>query len=279
MTDTNPDEPSAPHRFDPVEVDLKNRYLAAVLAWLFPGVGHLYQRRYGKGVLFMACILGTYVWGLAMGEGHVVYASWRPSDLRLYYVAQVHVGLPALGAIPQSYLVAKDQPPAFGGWLAPPKPPLSEGEHDHKAMWHEKLGFYFELGTLFTTVAGLLNLLAVYDAFAGPAFGLPQTSSGTPTDEDGQPIGLLESSTNSFGFFGAVGGLIIAMTLRGGVDIDSDILGYLFALIGVGVGWALGRLLRLIILRWHQGNVAPALATNDGAGTGDRTTSSQREPE
>ena len=36
------------------------------------------------------------------------------------------------------------------------------------AIWHEELEHRFEIGTLYTVVAGLLNLLAVYDAFAGP---------------------------------------------------------------------------------------------------------------
>ena len=46
--------------YAPVEVDLKNPWLAALWAWLWPGAGHLYQGRYAKGVLFMVCILVTY---------------------------------------------------------------------------------------------------------------------------------------------------------------------------------------------------------------------------
>ncbi len=38
-------------------VDLRNRYLAALLAWLIPGAGHLYQGRRTKGQLFFVCIL------------------------------------------------------------------------------------------------------------------------------------------------------------------------------------------------------------------------------
>ena len=53
----------APHPYDPVEIDLRNPLLAAVLAWLWPGAGHLYQRRYGKGALLMVCILITYFFG------------------------------------------------------------------------------------------------------------------------------------------------------------------------------------------------------------------------
>ena len=35
-----------------------------------------------------------------------------------------------------------------------------------------------ELGTVYTMVAGLLNVLAIYDAFAGPAEGDPATKEG-----------------------------------------------------------------------------------------------------
>ena len=51
-----------------IEIDLRNPVLAAVLAWVWPGLGHLYQRRYGKGVLYMVCILSTWFFGLALGE-------------------------------------------------------------------------------------------------------------------------------------------------------------------------------------------------------------------
>ena len=34
---------------------------------------------------------------------------------------------------------------------------------------YQPLGKLVEIGTLYTTVAGLLNILAMYDAFEGPA--------------------------------------------------------------------------------------------------------------
>ena len=46
-------------RFAKIEIDLKNPVIAAVLAWLWPGAGHMYQRRIGKGLLYMVCILLT----------------------------------------------------------------------------------------------------------------------------------------------------------------------------------------------------------------------------
>jgi hypothetical protein len=36
------------------------------------------------------------------------------------------------------------------------------------AQWHRRLGKFFEIGTLYTMLAGMLNLLVIYDAWAGP---------------------------------------------------------------------------------------------------------------
>jgi hypothetical protein len=45
-------------------LDLRNRALAAVLAWLIPGAGHYYQRRYLKAAIFFFAIMSTF--GLGM---------------------------------------------------------------------------------------------------------------------------------------------------------------------------------------------------------------------
>jgi hypothetical protein len=34
--------------------------------------------------------------------------------------------------------------------------------------WNNKMGSGFELGTMYTVIAGLLNILAIYDAWGGP---------------------------------------------------------------------------------------------------------------
>ena len=47
--------------------------LAAVLTYLVPGLGQLYQGRYGKGVLFMVSLLGMFMLGQAMGQWQNVY--------------------------------------------------------------------------------------------------------------------------------------------------------------------------------------------------------------
>ena len=57
----------------PDEPDLRNPLLATFLTWLLPGLGHWYQRRYFKAVLFGSCVIGIYLTGLWVGRGMVVY--------------------------------------------------------------------------------------------------------------------------------------------------------------------------------------------------------------
>jgi hypothetical protein len=65
-------------------------------------------------------------------------------------------------------------------------PPVTKMERDD---WHRALHRYFELGTVYTMIAGLLNILAVYDAYGGPA--VPHAKKEDPTDKrtdgDSQP--------------------------------------------------------------------------------------------
>ena len=168
------------NRDDTIEVDLRQPGVAAVYAWLWPGAGHLYQKRYGKGALFMICILSTYFFGLALGGGKVVYASWTKEDRRWHYICQVGVGIPALPALVQSARVMKGKQPLFGDFMAPPSQPVRPTEKDQLAEWHEKLNVRFELGVLYTMIAGLLNVLAIYDAYAGPFVPLPDEEDDKP---------------------------------------------------------------------------------------------------
>ena len=146
----------------PEVVELKDPIVAAMLAWLIPGLGHIYQGRTAKGLLFMICILGTFFYGLLISDGRAVYASWQEDDKRLPYLCQLGAGLPALPALVQGFLVRNGKPPLFGGVMAPPATPAQLSE------WYKTLNRYFELGTVYTMIAGLLNVLAIYDAWGGP---------------------------------------------------------------------------------------------------------------
>ncbi len=265
-------------------VPLKAPGFAAFLAFLVPGLGHLYQGRMFKGLLYAVCILGTFVFGMRLGDGKVVYFDWSTNEKRTWaYSCQFWVGLPALPALLQSHFREDDDyrsgvtgplatrfvgrfdgrslakgevtgelslaPDAQGnvtGTLAgtlvddngasqpvslkvtfgevsrrvspdPQRPvallveedrPAGQPGQEAKAPvtgrlvgsiprsifdWygaplvdrellagdadtdleqaHFTLGTRFELGVVYTMIAGLLNILAIYDALEGPAYG------------------------------------------------------------------------------------------------------------
>jgi TM2 domain-containing membrane protein YozV len=161
---------------DDCKINLKNRYFATVLAFLLPGAGHFYQGRKNKACLFALCILGLFGLGLFVGNARVVYAAWNPEDYRIQFPAQLCVGIPAFPAAIQGWIHRND-PKLHRAGLAPVPadegfslnrfmaPPRSLAELD---KWHFDASAGFELGSLFTAVAGLLNLLAIFDAYAGP---------------------------------------------------------------------------------------------------------------
>src|SRR4029079_5146954 len=128
-------------------------------------------------------------YGFYIGEGRVVYAAdisplrsnfsiSRQFFDRWQYVCQFGVGLPALPALVQTYRAQHGKPPIVADWfMRPPKmvpdfgqPFISEDDskngvtHPHElAKWCFDLGDRFEIGTVFTVIAGLLNILAIYD--------------------------------------------------------------------------------------------------------------------
>jgi len=148
-------------------IPLRNPLRAAFLAWLVPGLGHFYQGRKGKAVLYAVCILGLYLTGMLMGEGKIVYWRWvnplnYPEKFCVYYIGQFFVGLPALPALIQGTLRHYGYDPILWGFLAEPSQIVINGLQGR--------GKLVEVGTIYTTVAGLLNIFAIYDAYEGPAY-------------------------------------------------------------------------------------------------------------
>lgn len=168
-------------------VDLRDPFLAAILAWLIPGAGHWYQRRRSKAVLFFVCIVGTFGYGLWLGEGRVVYAAWGPSpeEKRLPFLCQAGVGTAAIPAIYQAKRFGKEsernealkraaagKSEFWDSFMVPPRLDMARpGVGDELDRLNKTLNRCFELGTVYTMVAGLLNVLIIFDAFGGPAYG------------------------------------------------------------------------------------------------------------
>ncbi len=162
-------------------IPLKNPLLAAFLAWLVPGLGHIYQGRRAKGILYMVCILGLFFTGLVLGEGKIVFWRWThptqdSENFRFSYVCQFFVGLAALPALIQATLAKYGLGPILWGYLA--EPPINQLNG-----LHSRLGKLLEVGWVYTVIAGLLNILAIYDAFEGPAHA---------DEEEPEPAGSLD---------------------------------------------------------------------------------------
>jgi hypothetical protein len=171
-----------------LRLDLKDTGFALLLAWLWPGAGHLYQGRTAKGLLLMVCILGTFVYGFYLGRGRVVYVGevenapfggFRGIIARLPYASQFCTGLPALPALIRARTGGNPNEDLFHwtNWYVPPRDLFELDE------LHKQLHRYFELGKVFTMIAGLLNILAIYDACKGPAYGVGRRDEPASPDD------------------------------------------------------------------------------------------------
>lgn len=179
VTTTIPDANGSTEPGDVIEIELRNPWIAGLLAWALPGLGHIYQGRTGKGILFFVCIMGTFFYGLYMGNGHVVYAAtnWE-QQYRWQYICQLGVGLPSTPMLIQRSLADDGKPPLFNSdFMRQPKNGPIPSEDDsgkgakqpnELAKWIVDTHPFFELGTVYTVVAGLLNVLVICDAAGGP---------------------------------------------------------------------------------------------------------------
>lgn len=174
-----PTAKSAPpaHRFDP---------FAALLSYLVPGLGQIVQGRYGKGLLFMVSIYSLFFYGMYLGQWSNVYLADTASKApawnlprwlnnlynRPHFAGQFFVGIAAWPAIWQYRHQPADQPRGAinnrNDFLAkfqaaPNETELNDLQRDSDKRW--------DLGWVYTVIAGVLNVLVIYDALAGPAFG------------------------------------------------------------------------------------------------------------
>lgn len=189
----------------PQPLELPNPKTAALLAWLVPGLGHLYQGRRAKGFLFMASIIGLFVAGMVVGGGKVAYASTLPfSPLPSYlydgwpFLCQSGIGAVAIPGWIERSRYLDGEGPLLAAALYPPRTgeqamrgaPITSIDQSGNEVLHPDgaakrrydLGFRFEAGMVYTVIAGLLNLLVVYDAHSGPL--LPEEPPEKESDQE-----------------------------------------------------------------------------------------------
>ena len=185
------DPPLPPVKLDP---------LAALFSYLIPGMGQVYQGRVGKGLLFFFGLYLLFFYGMWMGQWKNV---WLPDATRLpaaglggwdlggtakalsyrpQFMGQFFIGAAAWPAVVQyaQYDEFKNEGPVFGTYQrVPTEDELNDLQRDGSKRW--------DLGWVYTVIAGVLNLLVIYDALAGPMFREPPPGWGK--DEKGEPEG------------------------------------------------------------------------------------------
>jgi TM2 domain-containing membrane protein YozV len=177
--------------------------LAAVLSFLIPGLGQVLQGRIGKGLLFFVSVYALFFYGMYLGSGSItlngyeyrvtgnVYlpntaAKNNPWNLpaflanlynRPQYLGQFWVGIVAWPALYHYNFPGKTD-----------KADPENGQAKGHTLWTEVANFektpseeavnavhtsgdkLLELGWVYTVIAGVLNIMVIYDAYAGPAF-------------------------------------------------------------------------------------------------------------
>jgi hypothetical protein len=176
---------------------------AAVLSYLIPGLGQIVQGRMAKGLVFFAGVYGLFFYGQFLGQSRNVYfgdtasqqqaqqGSSVPRVLQNLYnrpqfAGQFWVGIavwPAIYHYWHDAPVESEQHKAVAnqldklGWLertqiALPEERLNEFQRDGDKRW--------DLGWVYTVIAGVLNILVICDALAGPAFVGEADPKGKP---------------------------------------------------------------------------------------------------
>jgi hypothetical protein len=195
------------------------RGLAALLGFAVPGLGHILQGlvgqnrgRLAKGLLFFVVLNGMFLFGMSLGQWRNVYlpqyqagqradrkVTWfgKPmpnlvADLytRLQYVGQFWIGMPAWPALWNYYM---PDAAVLEPWYESPGA-IKKDEQDSQELRKRKLeesdraasdmqfqmDKTYDIGWVYTVIAGVLNLLVIYDAWAGSVIPRPAPSS-TPT--------------------------------------------------------------------------------------------------
>lgn len=123
---------------------------AAVAAWLIPGLGHFLAGHTRQGVILFVCIGGLWASGLLVGGINVVQSRSSEGLVRPWYLGQ---------AIIAPSIAVEYQHDRYRA-LQPGREPDPD---DQVIPYQPSYGRAYEIGTLYTALAGLLNLLAIVD--------------------------------------------------------------------------------------------------------------------
>ncbi len=184
--------------------------VAALLSYLVPGLGQIVQGRVGKGLLFLVCLYTLFFYGLFLGQGQAAVV--EEGKEKIYQLnSNVYLPLsedrfqPGPNSQPQRLALDLYHRPQFLGqfwmgivvWPAIWQYATYEPSKEHPVLKdfmrtpdikalnavHTSGNKLLELGWVYTVIAGVLNILVIYDALAGPALlaAAAATSAPKPT--------------------------------------------------------------------------------------------------
>ncbi|UCD74711.1 MAG: hypothetical protein JSV91_13095 [Phycisphaerales bacterium] len=137
----------------------------AILAWLWPGLGHFSLGRPKRGGLIMFGVLFLVVSGVLIGGIDCVD---RRED-KLWFLAQGLCGPIAFGVDYVNQNLIKPQP-------------------EEQRLLTRSLGHVNEMGTLFVALAGLMNLVVILDALVdSPHLREAERSARCPKEHRPKP--------------------------------------------------------------------------------------------
>jgi hypothetical protein len=144
----------------------------------------------------MVCLLGMFFLGQAMGQWQNVYLPREDGARQLnlpgaimqrwHYMGQFWIGVASFPALWQFWRTPAPLPPGEN-------PPM--WDNFQKAPEEKQLNEFLvssdkspDLGWVYTVIAGMLNILVIYDAYAGPLVvpNMRRPSANTPVGQQSE---------------------------------------------------------------------------------------------
>ncbi len=137
--------------------------LAAVLAWILPGLGHWWIGERRRAIIFFVATAVTFWGGVAVAG---VRSAITTNENGLWIAAQVCMGPQALGALSWSKSLAAHE--------------RRDASVTYKSPWPSS-----DIGVVYAGVAGLLNLLIILDVLARVDASRATTAARSPPSRKG----------------------------------------------------------------------------------------------
>jgi len=132
--------------------------LAGLLAWVLPGLGHVWVGQRRRGLILMIVIALTFWGGVAVGG---VQSTVQPRARKAWFLAQICAGSHTLATYTWGRIRAKEHPDERAGQLAE------------------------EVAIIYTGVVGMLSILVILDAMASADPNYVRTVAYAPPPKRG----------------------------------------------------------------------------------------------